>query len=252
HIDMMTGLVGEHAAIIGPSAAPIVLIVIGLVPAPAHAHCPKNETAESTGLQRLACLNPRNVEAILLDDKKLDAGFVTGADHVVRILEPQRHRLFNNHMFSCPCAGDDMLGEHSAWRQDNNRVDLFSSQKVIAVVVWWHPKIRRDRVSALANGVADSGEAGPIDVIATEQIGVKLRDASTTEQAEFDHRGSFFGAAACLREGAHKAWRVHGHGGVYIRKSPYESSLFGRLFRRIANPEQVFYGPQMAHKINFQ
>src|SRR3982075_1345960 len=85
HIDMMTGLVGEHAAIIGPSAAPIVLIIIGLVPAPAHAHCPKNETAESTGLQRLACLNHRNVEAILLDDEKLDAGFVTGADHVVRI-----------------------------------------------------------------------------------------------------------------------------------------------------------------------
>src|SRR6266446_4867528 len=27
HIDMMTGLVGEHAAIIGPSPAPIVLIV---------------------------------------------------------------------------------------------------------------------------------------------------------------------------------------------------------------------------------
>src|SRR6266404_8063467 len=74
HIDMMTGLVGEYAAIIGPSAAPIVLIVVGLVPAPAHAHRPKNETAESTGLQRLACLNHRNVEAILLDDKELDTG----------------------------------------------------------------------------------------------------------------------------------------------------------------------------------
>src|SRR3982074_3732397 len=91
HIDMMTGLVGEYAAIIGPRAAPIVLIVVGLVPAPAHAHCPKNETAESTGLQRLACLNHRNVETILLDDEKLDAGFVTRADHVVRILEPQGH-----------------------------------------------------------------------------------------------------------------------------------------------------------------
>ena len=41
HIDVMAGLVGEHAAIIGPGAAPLILIVIGLVAGTsAPAPCP--------------------------------------------------------------------------------------------------------------------------------------------------------------------------------------------------------------------
>ncbi len=153
---MMAGLIGEHAAVIGPRSAPFILIVIGLIPAPAHAHRPKNKTAEPAGFQRLPRFDDRNIEAILFDDKQLDAGFVAGADHVVRILQPQRHRLFDNHMLSRPCTGDDMLGMHSTRRQDRNRVDLFLRQKVIDIVIGRHAELRRDRIGARANRIADS------------------------------------------------------------------------------------------------
>ena len=102
HIDVMAGLVGEHAAVIGPGAAPVILVIIGLVAAPAHAHGAENKPPEPPCLQRLARLDDRNVEAVLLDDEQLDAGFVAGADHLVGILQPQRHRLFDDDMLSRP------------------------------------------------------------------------------------------------------------------------------------------------------
>ena len=134
HVDVMAGLVGEHAAVIGPGAAPGVLIVIGLVAAPAHAHRAENQAAEAAGLQRLARLHHRNVEAILLDDEQLDAGLVAGADHVVGVLQPQRHRLLDDDVLSGLRAGDDMGGMHSARRQHRHRVDILPGEKVVDVV----------------------------------------------------------------------------------------------------------------------
>ena len=113
HVDVVAGLVGQHAAVIGPGAAPGVLVVIGLVAAPAHPHRAENEPAEAAGVQRLARLHHRNVEAVLLDDEQLDAGFVAGADHVVGILQPQRHRLLDDDMLAGLRAGDDMLRDAS-------------------------------------------------------------------------------------------------------------------------------------------
>jgi hypothetical protein len=47
-------LVGEHAAIIGPGPPPGVLILVGLIAAPAHADRTQDELAESVGIERLA------------------------------------------------------------------------------------------------------------------------------------------------------------------------------------------------------
>ena len=184
---MMAGLVGEHAAVIGPGAAPVVLIVIGLVPAPAHAHGAQNEASEPARVQRLARLDDRNVETVLLDDEQLDAGLVAGADHVVGILKPQRHRLFDDDMLSGPGAGDDMLRVHSARRQHRDRVDILPRQKVIDIVVCGNAELRCDGVGARANRIADGDETGPVDMIAAQQLGVTLRDASASEQAKSDH-----------------------------------------------------------------
>ena len=136
HIDMVAGLIGEHAAVIGPGAAPVVLVVIGLVPAPAHAHGAQDEPPEPAGVERLARLDHGNVEAVLLDDEQFDAGFVAGADHGVGILQPQRHRLFDDDMLSRFSAGDDMLRMHAARRQHRHRVDILAGEKIVDVVVW--------------------------------------------------------------------------------------------------------------------
>ena len=165
---MMAGLVGQHAAIIGPGAAPFVLVVIGLVPAPAHAHGAQNEPPEPAGLQRLARLDHRNVEAVLLDNKQLDASFVAGADHVVGILKPQRHWLFHDHMLSRLRAGDDMLGMHSTRRQDRDRVDIPARQKVVDIVMDGDAELRSDGVRARANGIANGDQTGPVDMTAPQ------------------------------------------------------------------------------------
>jgi hypothetical protein len=47
HIDMMAGLVRKHAAIMGPAAAPVILTIIGLVAAPAHADGAEDEPGRS-------------------------------------------------------------------------------------------------------------------------------------------------------------------------------------------------------------
>src|SRR5205085_844604 len=56
HVDMMARLVGQYAAIIGPCPAPVVLVIVGLVAAPAHASRAENEPAEPSRFQRFARL----------------------------------------------------------------------------------------------------------------------------------------------------------------------------------------------------
>ena len=187
HIDMMAGLVGEHAAVIGPGAAPGILIVIGLVAAPAHADRAENEAAEAAGLQRLARLHHGNVEAVLLDDEQLDAGLVAGADHVVGVLQPQRHRLLDDDVLSGLRAGDDMGGMHAARRQHRHRIDILAGEKVVDVVDRRHAELRGDRVGAAANGVANGDEPGSVDMIAAQKVRVALCDTPASEQAESDH-----------------------------------------------------------------
>src|SRR5689334_18137019 len=102
----MAGLVRKHAAVIGPGAAPGVLIVISLVPAPPHPHGTEDEPAKPAGVQRLTRLHDRDVEAVLLHDKQFHAGLVAGAYHVVGVLQPERHWLFDDDMFAGARARD--------------------------------------------------------------------------------------------------------------------------------------------------
>ena len=70
HVDMMAGLIGDHAAVLGPGAAPRILIVVALVAAPAHAHRAEHELAEASGIERFARFDDGHVEAVLLDDEQ--------------------------------------------------------------------------------------------------------------------------------------------------------------------------------------
>src|SRR4051812_37901740 len=87
HIDMMAGLIRQHPAVVSPGSAPVILIVIALIAAPAYAHRTEDQTAEPPGLQSLPSLDDRNVETILLDYKKLDPRLVAGAYHLVCVLK---------------------------------------------------------------------------------------------------------------------------------------------------------------------
>ena len=160
----MARLVGEHAAIIGPGAPPLVLIVIGLVAAPAHAHGAENKLAEPPRLKGLARLDDRNVESVLLDDEQLDAGLVAGTDHVVGVLQPQCHRLFDDDVLPGPCAGDDVLGMHSTRRQHRDRVDILPRQKIIDVIMRRNAELRRNGVGAHLDRIADGDKTGPVDM----------------------------------------------------------------------------------------
>src|ERR1700686_2248446 len=105
----MACLIGQHPTVIFPGATPIILIIIALISAPAHAHGTQNQTSEPAGLESFPGLDHGCVEPVLLNDKKLNAGLVTGADHFISILKPQRHRLLDDYVFPCPCAGNSVL-----------------------------------------------------------------------------------------------------------------------------------------------
>jgi len=184
----VTRLVGEHAAVIGPGAAPGILIVIGLVAAPAHAHRAEDEAPEAAGLQRLARLDHGNVETVLLHDEELDAGLIAGPDHLVGILEPERHRLFDDHVLARSCAGDDMGGMHPARGEHRDGVDVLAREKIVDVVLRRHAKLRRNRIRSRADGIAGRNQPCALDVIAAQKIGVTLGDAPASEQAKSDHR----------------------------------------------------------------
>jgi len=83
-----------------------------------------------------------------------------------------------------------MLGMHSARREHRDGVDILPRQKIIDLVIRGNAELRRDGVRTRANRVADSDEAGPVDMIAAQQFGMTLGDASATEQAKSDHCNS--------------------------------------------------------------
>ena len=120
---MVHRLVHEHAAVVRPGSAPRFRVVVGLVARPPQADGPQHEPAEAPLLQRLARLHNRQVVAILVDDEQLDAVHVARFDHPVRILQPQRQRLFDDERPPVLDQVEDVATVRAAWRQDGEHVD---------------------------------------------------------------------------------------------------------------------------------
>ena len=85
-----------------------------------------------------------------------------------------------------------MFRMHSARRQHRDRVDILPRQKIVDIVVRRNAELRCDGIGARADRIADGDETGPVDMIAAQQVGMTLRDASTSEQAKSDHEKPFF------------------------------------------------------------
>jgi hypothetical protein len=105
-------------------------------------------------------------------------------------------------MFAGAGAGDDMLGMHSAAGQDRDGVDVLPRQEICDVVTGGNAELRDDGVGARPLRIPDRDQTGALDMIAAQQLGVTLRDPSTSEQAKSDHEhplGS--GIRSCTRPG---------------------------------------------------
>jgi hypothetical protein len=75
----------------------------------------------------------------------------------------------------------------SAGGQDRDRVDILSRQKIINTVMRWNVEPRCERVGACLDRVAYCGQPSPADMIASQQLGMTLCDAATSEQAKSNH-----------------------------------------------------------------
>ena len=91
-------------------------------------------------------------------------------------------------------------GVHSARGQDRNRVDILPRQKIIDLVAGRDAELRGDGVGARANRIAHRNETGPLDMTTAQQLGMPLRDASTSEQAKSDHHSFLCGGRPSHRE----------------------------------------------------
>jgi hypothetical protein len=139
-----------------------------LVPAPPNPDRAEDEPAEPSGLERLAGLDDGNVETILLHDEKLHPGLVAGADHVISILQPKRHRLLDDDMLSRACACYRVLRMHPAGRQDSHGVHVLARKKLVYIIVGINTEFGSERVGPRLQDVADGDQPCSVNVIATK------------------------------------------------------------------------------------
>jgi hypothetical protein len=62
-----------------------------------------------------------------------------------------------------------------------------SRQELPDIVTGGNTELRRDGVGARAERITDRDQSGPVDMITAQQLGVTLRDPSTSEQSKSDH-----------------------------------------------------------------
>ena len=109
--------------ILRPGATPSILIVVGLVTPPSKSYSAQHKLAKTARIQGLSRLHDRHIEPVLLHDEQLHASSITGRNHRISIVKPQRHRLFYDDMFSGIRNSNCMLGMHTAWGEHGNHVD---------------------------------------------------------------------------------------------------------------------------------
>jgi hypothetical protein len=98
---------------------------------------------------------------------------------------------------------------HPARRQDRNGIDIFPRTKCVDIVVGGYPELGRYGVGARMDRVANGDKFGPLDMTATQQFRMTLRNAPAPKQPKPDHQnvplnrliGSNWLVAPRIREG---------------------------------------------------
>ena len=178
---MVARLVRQHAAVERPSAPPWVLVVVFLPAAPAHSHGAEHELAEATVLERLPQPHDRHVEPVLLDDEEARTVAVARADHGIRVVQRQGHRLLHHQVLAVRGKRDHVLRVAAALGEHDDHVRLLARDHFVHVRVGVDAAGRGDRVRLRADDVADRGQFGPVDLLRAEQFGVTLGDATAAD-----------------------------------------------------------------------
>src|SRR5262249_4560608 len=188
-IHVMAGLVGKHAAVIGPCAAPRILIVVFLRPAPPDSHRAEHELAETAGFYCFPQLLYRNVVAVLLDYEQPHFRLFAGGDHRIRVAQHERHRLFDDEVlavWSQIKAYGRMRAAGCGYVDD---LDLGAQRVHHAVVVReerhgiFFAESSRTPFYYVAHG--DQPASG--NVPSTEDLGVPLSDSTAANQGKIEH-----------------------------------------------------------------
>jgi hypothetical protein len=187
HIDVMAGLIGKDSAVVSPGSTPFVLIVIGLIPTPAHTYGAEDQLAEPAGQQRLARLHDRDVEAVLLHHEQLHAGGIAGLDHRVGIREPQGHGLFDDDVLSRLRDVDDMHCMQPARRHNGNNIHIGSTNEIREAMEPGNRISAGELICSLGDLVTNGSQRCTLAVPATERVGVTLRYAPAAKQANSNH-----------------------------------------------------------------
>lgn len=185
-IHMVTGLVGEDAAIHGPGAPPGILIVIVLRATPAHPNRPHHQATEPPLTKRLPQLDHGEVVAILLDHKELDPRPVTGLDHPVGILKTQCHGLFHHQMFAMGSNIDGDIGVFAAFGQNVDHLDLrVFGQHLQIIRIPGNPIFLTKASCLFQHQVTNRHQVSPQDG-ATQQFCMFGGDSAAADEGEID------------------------------------------------------------------
>ncbi len=92
--------------------------VIGVVQGVDHPH-----RAIDAAVDQFARMQDRRIEAVAVPDHQLNAGPLHGIDDGAAFLEPDRDRLFDQHMLAAGGGGDHMSSMHLMRGRDIDRLD---------------------------------------------------------------------------------------------------------------------------------
>ncbi len=185
HVDVVGALVHEDAAVVRPRPAPPLGVVIRLVAGPPQPHGAEDQPPETPLGERLARLHDRGVVAVLVNDEQLHVAGVARFEHPVRVLELQRHRLFDDDRPFVLHEVEHVGAVRAARRQHGDDVDR-------AVELAHHVRDAAEgRRAELGGEVARPGDVEvheganlrAFDVV-LQRVRVLARDAAAAHQGE--------------------------------------------------------------------
>ncbi len=123
-----------------------------------HAH-----RAVGAAVDQFARMQDRRIEAVAVPDHQLNAGALHRLDHGAAFLEPDRDRLFDQHMLAAGGGGDDMRGVHLMRGRDIDRLDGRIVAQRFDRVVGWCAEIRFEPLARFRAQIGRGDKLDPRD-----------------------------------------------------------------------------------------
>ena len=131
----MDALIHQAAAVLGPSAPPLGLIVIAAVTVPAHMDGAVGQAAETAALQSPAQLLHRHIEAVLMARGHLHALLGAAADDLLGVVHGHGHGLLDDDVDAVVDAVEGDLRVDTALGGDAGQGDVILGDHLLVVGV---------------------------------------------------------------------------------------------------------------------